>query len=210
MKQSDMVREHMKVDKVRVIGITGGIGSGKSTVMNMLRDRYNAEIIVADELGHMAMEYGSDTYYRMTEEFGEEILDKDRRIDRKKLSDLLLSSEEKLMVQNSIVHPFVTDIIKERIAAGQNAKVSLIAVESAILFESGCDSLCDEVWFVTADSDVRIQRLVSYRGYSRSKAEAFIAKQKPDDFFIRNCSKVIYNNGNIENLSKQLEKCMED
>ncbi len=200
----------MKQSNMKVIGITGGIGSGKSTVMDMLCRKYGAGIINSDEIGHLSMEKGTKTYMRMIEEFGKEILDKDGYIDRVALSGILLESEEKLKIQNSIVHPFVMDIIKQRIKNFYKEGKSFVAVESAILFETGCDKLCDEVWFVTADADIRINRLIAERGYTYEKAEAFIKKQKPDDFFMSNCSKVIYNNADIENLSKQLAKCIED
>ncbi len=200
MKQSDM----------KVIGITGGIGSGKSTVLGMLKDRYGAGIIVSDELGHLSMKKGTDTYLRIVKEFGEDILDGSGSIDRGRLSKILLSSEEKLKIQNSIVHPFVIALIREKIENFRKEGKSIAAVESAILFEAGCDSLCDEVWFVTADAEVRIRRLISDRGYTYDKAKAFICRQKSDEFFLERCSKVIYNNGDIENLSKQLEKCIED
>ena len=200
----------MKQSKTKVIGITGGIGSGKSTVMDMLHRKYGAGIIVADRLGHLSMEKDTATYFRMIEEFGEDILDNDRNIDKNRLSEILLASEEKLKIQNSIVHPFVINLIKAKIEDYKEEGKNIVAVESAILFETDCDKLCDEVWLVTADTGVRIERLASDRGYTYDKAEAFICRKKSDDFFIKRCSKVIYNNGDIENLSKQLEKCIED
>lgn len=210
MRQGNIRQDNMRQSNMRIIGITGGIGSGKSTVMNILKERYGAEIIEADALGRLSMRKGTDTYLRMIEEFGEEILDAKGEIDRDRLSEILLSSEENLKVQNSIVHPFVIDLIKERINICRMSKKSLAAVESAILFEAGCDALCDEVWLVAAERDTRIRRLMSDRGYTYEKAEAFMRRQKTDDFFLERCSKVIYNNGDVKNLSKQIKKCIED
>ncbi len=195
---------------MKVLGITGGIGSGKSTVMEMLKSRYGAAALLADDIGHTAMDKDTGTYRQMIEAFGKEILDEDGNIDRNILSGILMSSEEKLALQNSIVHPYVIDKINEAIEECKNNGTELVAVESAILFEAGCDSLCDEVWYVAADTGVRIDRLINSRGYTKEKAYAFIRKQRTDEYFMARCSRVIYNNGDIENLSKQLRKCIED
>lgn len=195
---------------MKVLGITGGIGSGKSTVMEMLKNIYGAVVLLADDIGHTAMDKDTVTFRQMTEAFGKEILDADGNIDRNILSGILMSSEEKLAIQNSIVHPYVIDKINEAIAECKSNGIKLVAVESAILYEAGCDALCDEVWYVTADTDVRVKRLIKDRGYTKEKAYAFIQKQKPDEYFLARCSRVIYNNDDIENLSKQLRKCIED
>ncbi len=195
---------------MKVLGITGGIGSGKSKVMEMLEKDYGAVTLLADDIGHTAMDKGTDTYKRMVEEFGPGILNKDGNIDKGILSGILMSSEEMLAIQNSIVHPYVTECINRVVRECRDKGVGLVAVESAILYEAGCDSICDEVWYVTADTDIRVQRLVSMRGYTAERAHAFIRKQKPDEFFMERCNRVIYNNGDIENLSKQLRKCIED
>ena len=186
---------------MKVLGITGGIGSGKSTVMEMLKNRYGAVVLLADDIGHTAMDKDTVTFRQMTEAFGKEILDADGNIDRNILSGILMSSEEKLAIQNSIVHPYVIDKINEAIAECKSNGIKLVAVESAILYEAGCDALCDEVWYVAADTDVRVKRLIKDRGYTKEKAYAFIQKQKPDEYFFARCSRVIYNNDDIENLS---------
>ena len=98
---------------MRIIGFTGGIGSGKSTVLKALKDMYDADIIMADELGHLAMEKGSKTYNCMVESFGERILNSEGEIDRGSLAKVLFSDEKMLEKQNSIVHPFVKEKIRE-------------------------------------------------------------------------------------------------
>ena len=195
---------------MKVIGITGGIGSGKSTVMYMLEKAYGAVIILADKLGHLAMEKDSSTYKKMVSAFGIQILDCDGQIDRVVLADILMADKEKLSIQNDIVHPFVIDRIKDKIEESRVQEKKLVCVESAILFEAGCDVLCDEVWLVTADPDVRVERLMRDRGYDRNKAYAFMNRQKPDSYYAEKCSRIIYNNGDIENLSKQLQKHIEE
>lgn len=194
---------------MRIIGFTGGIGSGKSTVLKALKDMYDADIIMADELGHLAMEKGSKTYNCMVESFGERILNSEGEIDRGSLAKVLFSDEKMLEKQNSIVHPFVKEKIREMLCESRKNGKSIVAVESAIMFESGCDKFCQEVWLVSAPSHIRIERLIRDRGYSYEKAEEFIKRQKSDDEYMKLCNKVIINDGDIENIYKQLRKYIE-
>lgn len=194
---------------MRIIGFTGGIGSGKSTVLKALKDMYDADIIMADELGHLAMEKGSKTYNCMVESFGERILNSEGEIDRGSLAKVLFSDEKMLEKQNSIVHPFVKEKIREMLCESRKNGKSIVAVESAIMFESGCDKFCQEVWLVSAPSHIRIERLIRDRGYSYEKAEEFIKRQKSDDEYMKLCNKVIINDSDIENIYKQLRKYIE-
>lgn len=164
---------------MKVLGITGGIGSGKSTVMEMLKNRYGAVVLLADDIGHTAMD--KDTDYFRPDDRGiqaNEILDADGNIDRNILSGILMSSEEKLAIQNSIVHPYVIDKINEAIAECKSNGIMLVAVESAILYEAGCDALCDEVWYVTADTDVRVKRLIKGQRIYKGKGICIYTKAK--------------------------------
>lgn len=194
---------------MKVIGITGGIGGGKSVVMDMLEKRYGVKTIIADRLGHKAMEKGCDTYRKMVEAFGRGILRDDGEIDRRKLSEVLFSDEAKLCKQNAIVHPFVRNEIDRQLNEWESGKEAVAAIESAILIEAGCGERCDEIWFVTAESEVRIKRLMQARGYTRNMAENFIRRQKSDAEYGKICDRILYNNGDVENLYKQLEKGIE-
>ncbi len=199
----------MRQNNMKVIGITGGIGSGKSTVMNILEEKYGVKVILADAIGHKAMEKEAVTYKQMIEAFGEEILNESGEIDRLVLAPMLLSSPVLLEKQNSIVHPFVNNEIEKQLAWWREEGIALAAVESAILVEAGCSKMCDEIWFVTADKDIRIERLMKNRGYSKEKAESFIKRQKSDADYRKDCHAVIYNNGNMDEVTLALEKLME-
>ena len=194
---------------MKVIGITGGIGSGKSTLMAILEERYGAKILVADKIGHETMVKGCHTYNKMVETFGKDILDRNKEIDRNRLSKILMSDKAELEKQNNIVHPYVLGVIRNNLNIWKQEGCKLAAVESAILTEAGCHRFCDEVWLVTASLETRIERLISSRGYTRQKAECFIANQKADDIYRRECDRVIDNDGNIENIYKQLDKSIE-
>lgn len=194
---------------MKVIGITGGIGSGKSVVMDILEKKYGVKTIVADRLGHKAMEKGCDTYRRMVEAFGGGILTEDGEIDRRKLSDILFNDEADLLKQNSIVHPFVRNEIERQLEAWESGGEKIAAIESAILVEAGCGKRCDEIWLVTAKPEVRIGRLIESRGYTGEMAENFMRRQKSDDEYGKCCDRIIYNDGDMEKLYKQLEKTIE-
>lgn len=188
---------------MRVIGLTGGIGSGKSTVLNILKNDYNAYIMLADDIGKETMVPGTETYNKMVSEFGAEILREDGSIDTTKLSAILMADKKKLEIQNGIVHPYVIGRIKDKLEELKNTEL-LVAVESAILFEAGCDRLCDEVWVVTVPAKLRIERLMRDRGYTRERAESFINHQMSDEEYIARADKKVINDGDMEQLRKNV------
>ena len=195
---------------MRIIGVTGGIGSGKSTVLELLERDYGAKVILADQVGHQAMEQGTPTYFKMVDTFGTKIVTSEGEIDRAVLAEILFSSSEQLQLQNEIVHPFVNEYISKRISQwGEADTVNMIVIESAILFESGCDQFCKEVWLVLADDEARIRRLQKSRGYTREKAQLYMGNQCDYRRYCERCSCVIQNDEDIEKLSKELKKCIE-
>lgn len=194
---------------MKIIGLTGGIGSGKSAAIRMLESDFGARVMLADDIGHLAMKQGTQTYLKMVDTFGEKILKPDAEIDRAVLAGMLLSSAEMMDKQNKIVHPFVIDAIKSQLTEWRNESVDLAVIESAILVETECDKLCDEVWLITAPTDVRIRRLMSYRGYDYTRAEYFMRRQQSEEEYRDHCDRVICNDGDIENLYKELTKCVE-
>lgn len=191
---------------MKVIGLTGGVGSGKSTVMDVLEDRFGAGIIIADEIGHEAMEKTSPVFDDIVAEFGAEILDSDGEINRNALANILFSSKEMLAKQNAIIHPYVNDRIRELLDKYKNEGCTLVVIESAILFEAGCDSFCDEVWCVRTSKETRIERLMRSRGYTREKSELIISNQPDDEEYEKRCSFILLNDGGIDELYRQIEE----
>lgn len=189
-----------------VIGITGGVGCGKSTVMNLLKERYQAKVLEADELGHLAMEPGSPVYERVRETFGEDILQGDGQIDRKRLADVIYGDDRKREQLNAIVHPYVLNRIRQTLADWQEEP--LVCLETALLFETGCDTLCDEVWCIVTERQLRIQRLMEARGYKREKAEAIMKVQLPDEEWKRRSDVCIENNGDLNKLERRLQELL--
>lgn len=193
-----------------VIGITGGIGCGKSTVLNILKEKYNAYIIDADKVAHKLMEPYGPSYNRIKEYFGEAVLDKDGYIDRKALGQTVFTNKEKLEKLNSFVHPEVKSaIIKEIENIKDKEKDRLIAVEAALFIEAGYMDICEELWYIYTDKEIRIERLMSSRGYTRKKALSIMANQLSDSEFRKYCSRVINNSYSPENTQMQIFSTIE-
>ncbi len=184
-----------------IIGVTGPIGAGKSTVLRILRD-LGADIIDADQVAHEVMEPGGTAYDQVVAEFGPDILTSDGRIDRKRLADRVFSDPEALQRLESIVHPAVFESIKERIARSPRP---VIALEAIKLLEAGLSlQLCDEVWVVVADEDVQMARLRE-RGMSENEARRRLAAQLPRSEYERHADVVIDNSGSLDDLRRQVE-----
>lgn len=188
-----------------VIGLTGGVGSGKTEAAHMLAQIAEADILLADELGHLAMEKDTKGYYQIIQCFGTSILDEQGNICRNKLANIVFDREEELEKLNGIVHPIVKDYLETYISDRKNRK-GYIVLESAIMFETGCDALCNEIWYVYVPVNVRKERLKQSRGYSNEKSESIMKQQLQDDEFIKRCQRTIKNDCGLEELRKKLEK----
>lgn len=185
---------------MRVIGITGGIGTGKSTVLNLLRDNYNAYIVETDKLAHKLMLPGEMAYQEIVKCFGKDILQEDGAIDRGILGGIVFSDSQKLNQLNSIVHPAVKEYILQDIKHKRNEKeVPYYVIEAALLIEDGYKAICDELWYIYAEKEERIRRLLAGRGGSREKWEQIIENQSPEEYYRTNCDVIINNGTNLEN-----------
>lgn len=198
----------MKQNKkyIPAIGITGGVGSGKSVVMDLLEKEFGAAVILADLVAHDLMEPGAISYKQIVNEFGTEILNKDGQINRPSLSRIVFEQPEKLQKLNAITHPNVKQEIMSRITRlREEEKVPFIAVEAALLIEEGYEKLLDELWYVYVNEEIRIQRLKEGRGYSEEKSRSIMRQQLQEETFRNRCSCVIDNNGDVESVRKQLK-----
>lgn len=188
-----------------VIGLTGGVGSGKSYVAHRLSEMYDAELLIADELGHVVMKKGTKCHEKIVKSFGKDILGSDGEIDRKKMADIIFKDNEARKRLDDIVHPEVIEYVARYIDERKGMD-GIIIFETAIMYECKCDQLCDEVWYVYVPADIRIKRLSDNRGYSVEKSRAIIANQKPDEFFTEKADRIIKNDGSFEELDKELRE----
>ena len=191
---------------MKIIGITGGVGAGKSTVLDYLREQFHAYVIQADQVGHQVMEPGEICYSQVIALFGEHILKKDKTIDRKAVSDVVFGNKEKLKKLNGIIHPAVRQSVLEEIQLQKEKKTAIVVVEAALLLEEHYEKVCDKVWYVHTDREIRISRLMENRGYSREKSESIISSQAPDEYFAKHADYIIRNNGDIKDTWLQVEE----
>jgi len=162
---------------VKLIGLTGGVGSGKSTVADMMRD-LGAQVVDADEAAHAVYEPGSPGFDEVVREFGEEYVD-GGRIDRSRLGELVFHDDDARRRLNSIVHPLVRDWMAQRTAEAAERGAGVVVQDVPLLFENGLERLFSTVVLVYAPEDVQVERLVSGRGFTPERARAMIAAQMP-------------------------------
>lgn len=183
-----------------VIGITGGVGSGKSTVVDYVVKATNADVILTDDLAKELTKPGKDSYIKVIKEFGNDILNDDKTIDRVKLAKIVFNDDKKLKLLNECIHPYVCKYIEEYIS---HNKDKLIIIESALLFETDIYNLCDETWYICASKENKIERLKASRGYSDEKIEFIMASQKDDNFF-KEKSNIVIKNDDIEHMKRDV------
>ena len=185
-----------------VIGLTGGIGTGKTQVSKFLQSR-GATVINADLVGHEAYLPHTETWREVVAAFGQGILDDDERIDRRKLGAIVFSDPAHLQRLNSIVHPRIYAMIQDRIESHKLNGVDVVVVEAALLIEAKWTPLADEVWVVTAPQEQVLSRLTG-RGMSREQALARVESQMPQDERVTHADVVIENASGIYDLESSI------
>lgn len=191
---------------MKVIGITGGVGSGKSEVLRLLEEKFNCGVIRTDDVARSLCEPGEKSYEMIVKAFGKEILDSEGRLDRPKIAAIVFSDEEKRLLLNECTHPQVFDWVREKVRVWRTeSQLSMIAVEAALMDELKAIGVCESYWYVHVKPEIRRERLRISRGYSEEKMDAIFASQLPEEIFLNGCDVVIDNNSDLESVEKQLE-----
>ena len=185
------------------IGLTGGIGTGKSSVTEAFQS-LGAAVINADLLGHDAYLPGTIGFEEVVTEFGQEIVGSDGQIDRKKLGPIVFSDSSKMDRLNEIMHPLIRDLIDERLVSLESSQNKVAVVEAAILIEAGWKSLFDEIWVVISDREEVISRLGVRNGLSREDAVKRIDSQMSNNERIEHGDVVVENTGSMEDLQTRV------
>nr|WP_297768631.1 dephospho-CoA kinase [uncultured Butyrivibrio sp.] len=197
----------IKKGKTNIIGITGGVGAGKSTVLGYIRDNYMCRIIFSDDVANDIKKKGFPAYDRLVELLGPEILGDDGEIDRAKMASAIFNNKNKLKSVNNILHPavneYIINIIEDEKSRGE---LDFVFVEAALLIENGYDKIADELWYVYASEDARRQRLKDSRGYSDEKISDILSKQLDDATFRAHCQFVIDNSSTLEEAAEQIDR----
>lgn len=195
---------------MKFIGITGGIGAGKSELLSYIGKHYKCEIYLADEVAHLVKQPGTECFRQLTALLGEEILAPDGQLDKNKMAERIFADADLLKQVNDILHPAVKAFLLDRYRrAKQAGETELFFVEAALLIEGGYRQLVDEMWYVYASAEVRGNRLQTARGYSRRKIAQIMAKQLDEESFRKNCDFVIDNSGSLEDSCRQIDEKLE-
>lgn len=192
---------------MKVIGVTGPTGSGKSFFCDYLSEQ-GIPVIDADEVYHGLLVPPSPCLYALRKVFGNGILRADGTLDRTALSDIVFHDEEKLALLNDTVLGFVLDRIREMIADLGRRGHRAVIVDAPTLIESGFHRECDTVISIISPASLRIERIIARDGLTRERAEARISAQKPNEFYEKHSHYVLTNEGDVEEfLKKAKELC---
>lgn len=188
---------------MKILGITGGVGSGKSSILQFLSEEYGAVLCEMDETARQIQRRGTSCHEKIVSAFGTEILDDQGELNREMLAEIVFASREKLERLNAIVHPEVIEAVKKKIKESERENCRLFVVEAALLPDVGRE-MCDELWYIYTDEKVRRERLKRSRGYTDEKITHILASQPAEEKFRAVCRTVIDNSGNFEDTKKQI------
>ncbi|MFW5975565.1 MAG: dephospho-CoA kinase [Desulfosalsimonas sp.] len=194
--------------KAPALGVTGGVGSGKSIVCRRLAE-LGVPVFSADQLARQAVEQGTSAYKRIVEHFGEGILAPDGSIDRGKLRGIIIEDDYARKTLEGFIHPEVLRRIKENISQERDRGASMVAVEVPLLFETGMQSFFDYVVMVSAARESRIRRIMHRDRATREQAESLMKTQMRDSEKRRLADYVIYNNGSLEDVYTEVDRIYE-
>ena len=190
---------------MKVIGLTGGIGSGKSTVAQFLAE-LGAVILDADKVGHEAFKAGTDAWREVVAAFGRQVLTPEGDVDRKKLAEVVFGNPEALSRLNQIMHPQIGRMVKARLEEYRRQGVGVVVLEIPLLVETGGISLVDEVWVTVASEPTVLRRLEERSGLSRQQSLARLRSQVSNEERVKHADVVINNDGSLGELKAEVKK----
>lgn len=192
---------------MKIIGLTGGIGTGKSTVSEYLKTK-GITIVDADKTAHEITEPGSPVLNELAGVFGDDIILEGDVLDRKKLASRAFSSVENTKKLEGITHGAIKEEMARQIEAAKERKEKIVFIDAPLLVESGLHKLCDAVWVVTADIDVRISRIKDRDGMTEDEITARISRQLSDSERNSYADELIDNSGGKDALYKEIEQLL--
>ncbi len=192
---------------MRLIGITGGVGAGKTEILQYLKKNYYCEVYLADQVAHKVQEPGQPCYDKLVEILGKDILKQDGTIDRSLMASRIFREKDLLLQVNALVHPAVKEYLLERVKeAMENPQIELFFIEAALLIETGYKEIVDEMWYIYAHEEVRRKRLQCSRGYSPIKITQIMDNQLSEVAFRSASDFVIDNSGTTEESFRQIDE----
>lgn len=196
---------------MQVIGITGGVGAGKSAILEYLQENYKVKNLEADRIAEMLMEPGTECYEQLLKFLPVEIYNEDETINRQALAKKLFESPQLRQEVNKVVHPAVKRYICDRIEEQRQMRIlDFVVIEAALLIEDRYDKICDEIWYIHAEEEIRRQRLLESRKYTPSKIEKIFESQMTEEEYRDHCQVVIDNNGTKEEAFYQVAQIIKN
>ena len=195
---------------MRLIGITGGVGAGKSEILRFIKQHYYCKIYLADEVAHRLQRPGEACYERLVALLGKGVLSADGSIDKGKMAARIFLDKDLLVKVNAIVHPAVREYLEKAVEeASGDGETELFFIEAALLIENGYNDFVDEMWYIYARDDVRRARLKSSRGYDDEKITHIMESQLSEERFRVGSDFVLDNSGDLSEAYSQIQKRLE-
>lgn len=195
---------------MKVIGITGPSGAGKTTLASVLKANYNTYSIDADEVARKLSSDNKAEYFKeMVKLFGKEVVNTDKSLDRRKIASIIYNDSEKRRKLNKLTFYYVVNNINEQIEKEISNDYQFIAIDVPLLYEAKMEKLCDIVIAVVAEDDEKILRICKRDNISKEIAKKRLEIQNNNEFFVKKADFVIHNDGSIENLEKSLKEIIE-
>lgn len=194
---------------MKVIGITGGVGAGKTKLLSYIAEHYNCRILLADEAANTLKEPGMACYDQIVRLLGREILNEDMTINRAKMAEGIFADAQLLTQINEILHPAVKAYILEQIKLErEKGLIEFFFLEAALLIECGYQKIVDELWYISAAEEVRRARLKSARGYTDEKIDRIISAQLSEEDYKSQCDFIIDNSREEQWAYEQIDRKM--
>ena len=189
-----------------VIGITGGVGAGKSSILKVLEEHCNCKIVLADDVGNKVKEPGQKCYLQVVELLGKDILNDDLTINRMKMATKIFADAKMLEQVNEIIHPAVEEYILQEIEnERKKQEIDVFFLEAALLIEAGYTRYLDALWYIFSEKSVRIERLKASRGYSDEKIRQIMEQQMSDEEFRKYADVTLDNSNEFEKTFLQIQ-----
>ena len=191
---------------MKIIGVTGGVGAGKSSVLDYLRTEYGAVVVRLDDVSRALLAKDGACYQQTIDLFGEDIVREDGSLDRPAIAAIVFADPSMREKLNSLVHPAVrreTERLAERY---RKEGVPLLVLEAALLLEQHYDEICDELWYIYASVETRVRRLAESRGYTRERIEGTMKSQLSEEEFRAGATFVLDNDGDFEATKQQINR----
>lgn len=194
---------------MKIIGLTGGIGTGKSTVAGFMAE-LGAVVIELDKVGHQVIQPESNAWKKLVDTFGDAIITPDGEIDRSRLGRIVFGNSEALEKLNSIIHPEIDRIVNAKLAEYREKGVRYAVLEAAARLDTDRSSQVDEIWVTVAPDDVVLERLLARSGFSEKESKARIASQLPNEERVTRADVVIDTDCSLEELKNRVASAWQE